>query len=124
MITFRSSDFKELEKTLDELGEKYKDSETVIIAKFDAISNELDPVHPKITSYPTLKLFKKGGKSVVDYTGKKSLDAFVKFIESGGEEIEPEDEESSEADDTEQNEEEAEEETEYKDELLEEKDEL
>ncbi|KAG4069119.1 hypothetical protein HA402_008430 [Bradysia odoriphaga] len=84
-----SDDSKKLAPIFDELGEKYKDSETVVIAKFDATSNELDPEQPKIDSYPTLRLYKKGDNEVSYYTGQLSVDAFVKFIESGGEEITP-----------------------------------
>lgn len=88
-----SEECKELAPIYDELGEKYKDSETVVIAKIDATVNELDPKYPKVLSYPTLKLFKKGDNSISYYTGKKTLDGFVKFIESGGEEVDFEDDE-------------------------------
>ncbi len=89
---YRSEDSKELAPIFDQLGEKYKDSETVLIAKFDASANELEPKHPKIISYPTLKFYKKGDNSVSYYAGKKTLDALVKFIESGGDEVEYDDE--------------------------------
>jgi protein disulfide-isomerase A1 len=64
------------------LGEKYKDSETIVIAKMDATANELE--HTKITSFPTIKLYKKGDNSAVDYTGERTFEGFVKFLESGG----------------------------------------
>lgn len=85
----RSDDSKKLAPIFDELGEKYKDSETVVIARFDATANELDPEHPKVDTYPTLRLYQKGDNEVSYYTGQLSVDAFVKFIESGGEEITP-----------------------------------
>lgn len=79
----------------DQLGEKFKDSETVVIAKIDSTANELE--HTKITSFPTLKFYKKGDNEVVDYNGERTLEGFVKFIESGGVEAEeePEDVEDS-----------------------------
>lgn len=85
---------KQLAPIFDQLGEKYKDSETVVIAKIDSTANELE--HTKITSFPTLKLFRKGDNDVIDYNGERTLEGFVKFIESGGEESEvPDDAEES-----------------------------
>lgn len=80
----------------DQLGEKFKDNESVLIAKIDSTANELE--HTKITSFPTLKFYKKGDNAVIDYNGERTLDGFVKFIESGGkvEEVEDDGEESSE----------------------------
>lgn len=94
-IANRSEDCKELAPIYDELGEKYKDSETVVIAKIDSTANEFDAKHPKILSFPTLKLFAKGDNSVSYYSGKRTLDGLVKFIESGGQDVEYEDEKSS-----------------------------
>lgn len=86
---------KQLAPIFDQLGEKYKDSETVVIAKIDSTANELE--HTKITSFPTLKFYKKGDNEAVDYNGERTLEGFVKFIESGGQEAEeePEDVEDS-----------------------------
>ncbi|KAJ6648562.1 Protein disulfide-isomerase [Pseudolycoriella hygida] len=90
---------KALTPIFEQLGEKYKDSETVVIAKIDSTANELE--HTKITSFPTLKFYKKGDNQVVEYTNERSLEALVKFIESGGTakaegEEEEEDDESTE----------------------------
>merc|ERR1712241_1426242 len=73
---------KQLAPTWDKLGEKYKDSETVVIAKMDSTANELEDV--KVQGFPTIKLFKKGDNKVIDYNGERTLSGLVKFIESGG----------------------------------------
>jgi protein disulfide-isomerase A1 len=66
----------------DQLGDYFKDSETIVIAKMDATANELE--HTKITSFPTIKLYKKGDNSIVDYNGERTYEGFKKFLESGG----------------------------------------
>jgi len=73
---------KQLVPTWDKLGEKYKDSETIVIAKMDSTANELEDV--KVQGFPTIKLFKKGDNKVIDYNGERTLDGLVKFIESDG----------------------------------------
>lgn len=75
---------KQLAPIFDQLGEKFKDNESVVIAKIDSTANELE--HTKITSFPTLKYYKKGDNAVVDYNGERTLEGFTKFIESGGQE--------------------------------------
>jgi len=73
---------KQLAPIFEQLGEKFKDSEAVVIAKIDATANELE--HTKITSFPTIKLYKKGDNGIVDFNGERTLEGFTKFLESGG----------------------------------------
>jgi protein disulfide-isomerase A1 len=73
---------KQLAPIWDELGEKFKDRPDVVVAKIDSTANELDDV--KITSFPTIKFFPKDSDEVISYKGDRTLDAFVKFLESGG----------------------------------------
>ncbi|NP_001084005.1 prolyl 4-hydroxylase subunit beta L homeolog precursor [Xenopus laevis] len=74
---------KQLAPIWDQLGEKYKDHESIIIAKMDSTANEIEAV--KIHSFPTLKFFPAGpGKKVVDYNGERTQEGFSKFLESGG----------------------------------------
>jgi len=68
--------------TWDKLGEKFADSEDIVIAKMDSTANELEDI--KIQGFPTIKLFKKGDNKVVDYNGERTLEGFTKFLESDG----------------------------------------
>merc|ERR1711915_990607 len=70
---------KQLAPIWDKLGEKYKDSETVVIAKMDSTANELEEA--KVQGFPTIKLFKKGTNEIVDYNGDRTVDGFSKFLE-------------------------------------------
>ncbi|XP_065578991.1 protein disulfide-isomerase-like isoform X1 [Artemia franciscana] len=69
---------KQLTPIYEKLAEKYKDNQSIVIAKMDATVNELEDT--KIQSFPTIKLYKKGDNKVVDYKEKRTLEAFVKFI--------------------------------------------
>lgn len=73
---------KQLAPIYDQLGEKFAKNEEVVIAKMDATVNEME--HTKITSFPTLKLYKKGDNQVVEYNGERTLEGLTKFIESSG----------------------------------------
>jgi protein disulfide-isomerase A1 len=73
---------KQLAPVWDKLGEKYKDHADIVIAKIDSTANELEDV--KVQSFPTIKFFPANSNKVVDYSGERTLDGFVKFLESGG----------------------------------------
>lgn len=74
---------KQLAPIYDELGEKFKDNEDIVIAKIDATANELE--NTKISSFPTITFYPKDKSKVVEYTGERTLEGLTKFIESGGE---------------------------------------
>jgi len=73
---------KQLAPIYDQLGEKYKDKDDVVIAKMDATVNELE--HTKINSFPTIKLYKKDSNEVVDFNGERTLEGLSQFIDSSG----------------------------------------
>merc|ERR1711988_413410 len=70
---------KQLAPIWDKLGEKYKDHESIVIAKMDPTANELEEV--KVQGFPTIKLFKKATNEIVDYNGDRTVDGFSKFLE-------------------------------------------
>jgi len=76
---------KQLAPIWEKLGEKYKDSADIIVAKMDSTVNEIEAV--KVHSFPTLKFFPAGEEhKVIDYNGERTLEGFTKFLESGGKE--------------------------------------
>jgi len=76
---------KQLTPIWEKLGEKYKDSADIIVAKMDSTANEIESV--KVHSFPTLKFFPAGDERIViDYNGERTLEGFTKFLESGGKE--------------------------------------
>uniref|UniRef100_A0A8C1W3J7 Protein disulfide-isomerase n=1 Tax=Cyprinus carpio TaxID=7962 RepID=A0A8C1W3J7_CYPCA len=85
----------------DELGEKYKDHENIVIAKMDASENDVENV--TIPGFPTIKYFSAGAeKKIVDYNGKRDLETFSKFLDNGGvlpEEERKDDDDEDESDD-------------------------
>lgn len=73
---------KALAPIYDQLGEKYKDHETIVIAKMDAASNELE--HTRVNSYPTIKLYKRETNEAIEYNGERTLEGLSKFLETNG----------------------------------------
>ncbi|KAJ8687889.1 hypothetical protein QAD02_023684 [Eretmocerus hayati] len=73
---------KQLAPIYDQLGEKYKDDDKIVIAKMDATANELEDV--KISSFPTIKLYKAETNEAVEYNGERTLEGLAKFIDSDG----------------------------------------
>jgi protein disulfide-isomerase A1 len=66
----------------EELGEHFKDSKDVVIAKMDSTKNEIENV--KIRAFPTIKLYLKGVDEVKDYNSIRTLEALLNFIKSDG----------------------------------------
>jgi len=73
---------KQLTPIWDKLGEKYKDDESILIGKMDSTVNELEDI--KVQGFPTIKLIQKETNKIIDYNGERTLEGFVKFLESGG----------------------------------------
>uniref|UniRef100_A0A8C3FFG1 protein disulfide-isomerase n=1 Tax=Chrysemys picta bellii TaxID=8478 RepID=A0A8C3FFG1_CHRPI len=74
---------KEMAPVWEELGEKYKDHENIIIAKLDATANEI--VNLTIRGYPSLHYFPAGpDRKMIEYKSARDLETFSKFLENGG----------------------------------------
>eukprot|EP00127_Corallochytrium_limacisporum_P007375 Clim_evm12s249 gene=Clim_evmTU12s249 len=71
---------KKLAPIWDELGEKYKDNDNVIIAKVDATENEFEDV--AIRGFPTLKFWPAGSDSAMDYNGDRTLEELISFLKT------------------------------------------
>ncbi|XP_069725906.1 protein disulfide-isomerase A2 [Phaenicophaeus curvirostris] len=74
---------QEMAAAWEELGERYKDHEDIIIAELDATANELENI--TIHGFPTLHYFPAGpGRKMVEYKSTRDLETFSKFLENGG----------------------------------------
>jgi len=71
---------KKLAPIYDELGEKFKNVDSVVIAKMDATAN--DPAGVAIQGFPTIKFFPANSDKVMDFNGDRSVDGFVDFIKN------------------------------------------
>ncbi|KAL6265175.1 hypothetical protein P5V15_005260 [Pogonomyrmex californicus] len=73
---------QQLAPIYEQLGEKYKDDDKLIIAKMDATANELADI--KVSSFPKIVLYKKETNEGVEYNGERTLEGLSKFIDSNG----------------------------------------
>lgn len=69
---------KKLAPIWEELGEFYKNNDKLVIAKFDATTNEAAGVD--VRGYPTLKFYPKGGAEPISYEGDRDLEGFKKWL--------------------------------------------
>lgn len=81
---------KALAPIYDELGQHFKDSADVLIAKVDSTKNEVSSV--EVQGFPTIVLFRKDDNKQITYNGERKLEALKKFVESRGEDQKEEEE--------------------------------
>lgn len=73
---------KQLVPIYEKVAEHFTENSDIVIAKIDSTANELDTI--KITSFPTIKFFKKETNEIVEYNGPRTFEGLTKFVESGG----------------------------------------
>ncbi|XP_009993821.1 PREDICTED: protein disulfide-isomerase A2 [Chaetura pelagica] len=67
----------------EELGERYKNHEDIVIAEMDSTANELENI--TIHGFPTLHYFPAGpGRKMIEYKSARDVETFSKFLENGG----------------------------------------
>jgi protein disulfide-isomerase A1 len=72
---------KSLAPVFDELGEKFEDVSSVVIAKMDATANEIDHPEVSVKGFPTIYFFPGNNKNKpVVYDGARDLEGFTKYL--------------------------------------------
>jgi len=72
---------KNLAPIYEELGKKFSNTESVVIAKMDLTENNLPASAGfSVQGFPTLKLIRAETNEVVDYNGERTLQALTDFI--------------------------------------------
>eukprot|EP00163_Fabomonas_tropica_P013916 TRINITY_DN2553_c0_g2_i1.p1 TRINITY_DN2553_c0_g2~~TRINITY_DN2553_c0_g2_i1.p1 ORF type:complete len:636 (+),score=282.36 TRINITY_DN2553_c0_g2_i1:57-1964(+) len=75
---------KKLAPIWDQLGEAFKDIDSVVIAKLDATANESPEIADQgVRGFPTIKFFPKGhpaGTVGKEFSGDRTLASFAKYI--------------------------------------------
>ena len=62
------------------VAEKLSANPNVVIAKVDAVANEIEGV--AIEGFPTLKFYPAKNKAAVDFDGDRTEDAIIQFVKT------------------------------------------
>lgn len=69
---------KKLTPIYEEVAKKYRAFDDLIIAKVDSTENEIEGI--AIQGFPTLKFFKRGNKTPIEYSSGRDAESFSKFL--------------------------------------------
>ncbi|KAJ2784098.1 protein disulfide-isomerase precursor [Coemansia javaensis] len=74
---------KSLAPVYDRLGAALKGNENLVIAKMDAVANDVPSSEPSLQVYgfPTIVFIRAEDNAIVEYTGNRSIESLVEFIE-------------------------------------------
>jgi len=71
---------KQLAPIYEELGKSFQDISSVVIAKMDATTNEVDPKYG-VKGYPTIKMFPADNKNApIEYIGDRTQEDLFSFV--------------------------------------------
>lgn len=68
---------KQLEPKYKKVGEHFKDTPSIVIAKVDATAND---VPLDIEGFPTIKFFPAGAAEPIEYEGARSTNSLIKYV--------------------------------------------
>jgi protein disulfide-isomerase-like protein len=71
---------KTLAPIYEKIGSTYKSEKGIVVAKMDADKYRVAPGRYGVTGFPTLKWFPKNNKEGEDYSGGRTEDAFITFL--------------------------------------------
>ncbi|KAJ2389280.1 protein disulfide-isomerase precursor [Coemansia sp. RSA 2603] len=74
---------KRLVPIYDKLGDVLKSNENLVIAKMDAIANDIPSSDPalQIQGFPTIVLIRGEDNAIVEYHGDRTVESFIEFLE-------------------------------------------
>ncbi|KAI9505764.1 protein disulfide-isomerase precursor [Coemansia spiralis] len=74
---------KNLAPIYEKLGETLKSNKNLVIAKMDAIANDVPSSDPalQVVGFPTIVLIRAEDNAIIEYNGNRSLESLVEFIE-------------------------------------------
>ncbi|KAJ1731875.1 protein disulfide-isomerase precursor [Coemansia biformis] len=74
---------KSLAPIYDKLGAVLKENKNLVIAKMDAIANDIPSSEPalQVSGFPTIVFIRGEDNDIVEYNGNRSLESLLEFIE-------------------------------------------
>ena len=90
-------DCKKILPIWEELGERFKNSKDISIAKMDADANEVESmVEDRVARFPSLFFYKYTSSNRIRFEGQHTLEGFIKFLKVRGIKVEDDNKEKDE----------------------------